>query len=359
MLAAAGRKDDRVSATASVRAIRRRELLRIAAADLCGLADVAEVGEGLTEITHATLEATLMVATRVAEHERGAPVPTRMAIVSMGRLGGHEIGYGSDADVMFVHEPLPGADPSRGIAGRPAVANEVRRLLALPGRPGARGRRRAAARGSAGRAGAHARLLRGVLRQVVGGVGGPGAAAGRGGRRRRRAVRAVHRADRPASLPRAGLGEADVREVRRIKARVDEERLPRGADRSAHLKLGRGGLGDIEWTVQLLQMRHAGQVPGLRTTRTLLALKAAREAGLVAPEQSYALAESWRLASRARNAMTLVRGTSGDQLPRDVRDLAAVSAVLGYEPGETETMTNDLRRVMRRARAVVDQIFWD
>ena len=68
-------------------------------------------------------------------------------------------------------------------------------------------------------------------------------------------------------------------EVRRIKARVDDERLPRGADRHTHLKLGRGGLADVEWTVQLLQMRHAGTVEGLRTPQTLPALQAAAEAG--------------------------------------------------------------------------------
>ena len=66
----------------------------------------------------------------------------------------------------------------------------------------------------------------------------------------------------PLRYPAAGLTEDDVVEVRRIKARVDSERLPRGADPHTHLKLGRGGLADIEWTVQLLQLRHAGEVPG-------------------------------------------------------------------------------------------------
>ena len=70
-------------------------------------------------------------------------------------------------------------------------------------------------------------------------------------------------------------------EIRRIKARVDRERLPRGADPHTHLKLGRGGLADIEWTVQLLQLRYAGRVPALRSPRTLTALAAAREADLL------------------------------------------------------------------------------
>ena len=83
----------------------------------------------------------------------------------------------------------------------------------------------------------------------------------------------------PLRFPAGGRHEADVAEVRRVKARIDRERLPRGADPNTHLKLGRGGLADIEWTVQLLQMRHAGAVPGLRTPRTLDALGAAARGG--------------------------------------------------------------------------------
>src|SRR5690606_6665375 len=85
----------------------------------------------------------------------------------------------------------------------------------------------------------------------------------------------------PLRYPPEGISADDVVEVRRIKARVDSERLPRGADPHTHLKLGRGGLADIEWTIQLLQMQHAGSVEGLRTPRTLDALAAAREAGLL------------------------------------------------------------------------------
>src|SRR5204863_3420979 len=75
--------------------------------------------------------------------------------------------------------------------------------------------------------------------------------------------------------PAGGLPEAAVREIRRIKARVESERLPRGADPHRHLKLGRGGLSDVEWAVQLLQLRHAGDVAALRTPSTLGALRAA------------------------------------------------------------------------------------
>ena len=119
----------------------------------------------------------------------------------------------------------------------------------------------------------------------------------------------------PLRFPEDGISADDIVEVRRIKARVDDERLPRGADPHTHLKLGRGGLADVEWTVQLLQMRHAGRVEGLRTPQTLAALEAAVEADLVAREDAETLAASWRLVSRVRNAVTLVRGRPADQLP--------------------------------------------
>jgi glutamate-ammonia-ligase adenylyltransferase len=158
--------------------------------------------------------------------------------------------------------------------------------------------------------------------------------------------------------PEAGIGEDEVHEIRRIKGRVDAERLPRGADPATHLKLGRGGLADIEWTVQLLQLQHAHDVPGLRTSRTLDALAAARDAGLVADHDAALLDEAWRMASRIRNAVTLVRGRASDQLPTAARERRAVAAILGYPAGATDELTNDYLRVTRLARGVVDRVFW-
>jgi glutamate-ammonia-ligase adenylyltransferase len=128
--------------------------------------------------------------------------------------------------------------------------------------------------------------------------------------------------------PAAGLTHEQITEVRRIKARVDAERMPRGADPATHAKLGRGGLADVEWTVQLLQLRHGHAVAGLRTTRTLDALEAARAAGLISDADTAALSEAWILASRVRNALMLVRGRPSDQLPRHGTELAGVVRVL-------------------------------
>jgi glutamate-ammonia-ligase adenylyltransferase len=163
----------------------------------------------------------------------------------------------------------------------------------------------------------------------------------------------------PLRFPAQGISDADVMEVRRIKARVDTERLPRGADPKSHLKLGHGGLADIEWTVQLLQMRHSGDVAGLRTPRTVEALEAAADAGLLDPADASVLVDGWRTVSRARNAVALVKGSGSDTLPHDSRDRAAVASILGYPAGSTDAMVNDLLRAMRVSHAVVDRVFWE
>ena len=147
--------------------------------------------------------------------------------------------------------------------------------------------------------------------------------------------------------------------MRRIKARVDAERLPRGADPATHLKLGRGGLADVEWTVQLLQMRHAGArtracAPPAPSTRC----RPPSRPTCSAPSDADALAEAWRPASGLRNAITQVRGKPADSLPRDARERAAVAHIRGYPPGESDRMVNDYLRVTRRARQVVERVFW-
>ncbi len=164
----------------------------------------------------------------------------------------------------------------------------------------------------------------------------------------------------PLRYPAEGLGDDAVREIRRLKARMESERLPRGADPTLHTKLGRGGLSDVEWTVQLLQMRHGWAEPGLRTTRTREALAAAHAADLIGTEDAQILDEAWVLATRVRNAVMLVRGRAGRHLPlATARELAAVGRYLGYGPGHVGEMLDDYRRTTRRARAVVEELFYD
>jgi glutamate-ammonia-ligase adenylyltransferase len=377
-LAAVGRADGPEQAVTAVRGVRRRELFRTAAADIIGAykagggegpaegppsggpdgtaAAVDRVGEALSDLNAATVAGALRAA---VDARWGDTLPTRFAVIGMGRFGGRELNYGSDADVLFVHEPREGVDEREAGEAAFAVANEMRRLLQLPSsdppllidadlRP--EGRSGPLVRTLASYAAYYRRwslvwerhaLLRA---EPVAGDADLG----------RRFVELID----PLRYPEGGLEEEAVREIRRLKARMETERLPRGADPTTHTKLGRGGLSDVEWTVQLTQLRHGASEPALRTTRTRTALAAAREAGLIGDEDAGVLDEAWLLATRVRNAVMLVRGRPGDTFPSEPRELAAVGRYLGYEPGHVGEMLEDYRRTTRRARAVVDRLFY-
>jgi [glutamine synthetase] adenylyltransferase / [glutamine synthetase]-adenylyl-L-tyrosine phosphorylase len=359
VLSGIARHTDPIDAIGVVRAMRRREVFRVAAADLVGLLPPEQVGEPLTAIAEATLSGAMEAAVRAVELERREPLLTRIAVIAMGRLGGREMGYASDADVMFVHQPLDGADEQAATECALAVANEMRRLLALPSpepaltidpnlRP--EGRQGPLVRTLASYTAYYSRWgedwERQALLRAAACCGDPLLGA-----------RFIEMVD-PLRWPTGGLTEQQVREIRRIKARVESERLPRGADPSTHLKLGPGGLADVEWTVQLLQLRHAAEVPSLRTTRTRAALIAAARDGLLGEDDEDALRTAWQHANAVRNAVVLVTGRQSDSLPSDVRVLSAVSRVLGYGPGEVATFLDDYRRGARRARAVVERVFY-
>ena len=149
-------------------------------------------------------------------------------------------------------------------------------------------------------------------------------------------------------------------EIRRIKARVDSERLPRGADPATHFKLGRGGLADVEWTVQLLQMQHAGARPRAADDQDARgAAGGRRRTTCSTPPTPRALAEAWRFASRARNATVQVRGKPSDQLPRDAVSARRWRAILRLRArGSRTRWSTTTCASARRARAIVDRVFW-
>ncbi|MGQ0841430.1 bifunctional [glutamine synthetase] adenylyltransferase/[glutamine synthetase]-adenylyl-L-tyrosine phosphorylase [Actinokineospora sp.] len=348
------------NAVTAARSLRRHELLRIACADLLGFMEVLSVCAALSSVWSAVLQASLAVVDRAESAAAGGRLAT-IAVIGMGRLGGAELGYGSDADVMFVCEPTAGVSDSDALKYAGRVAQSVRKLLGSPSqdpplqvdvdlRP-------------EGRQGPLVRTLesyrayyaqwsevweaQALLRACpVAGDDDLGA-------------RFIAMID-PVRYPAGGLDSVHIREIRRIKARVDTERLPRGADPTTHTKLGRGGLADIEWTLQLLQLRHAHTHPSLRTTSTVDGLRAAAEVGLIARADADALCEAWLLATRVRNAATLVRGKQTDQVPTHGRELAAVACALGHALDEDPGVFLDsYRRTTRRARAIVEHLFYD
>ncbi|MEV4394748.1 bifunctional [glutamine synthetase] adenylyltransferase/[glutamine synthetase]-adenylyl-L-tyrosine phosphorylase [Nonomuraea sp. NPDC049607] len=341
------------TAVAAVRGLRRRELFRTAVADISQLLDIETVGTALSSLNDVTLQAALDAALAKA------PDVTRFAVIAMGRLGGMECSYASDADVMFVHSPLPGVEEREATDAAFAVANELRRLLSLPApdppllidpdlRP--EGRQGPLVRTLASYRAYYARWSAPWEAQAL--------------LRARFSAGDAALGDAFISMidelryPSEGLREDAIREIRRLKARMEAERLPRGADPALHTKLGPGGLSDVEWVAQLLQLCHAGGVPALRTTRTIGALRAAAAEGLLDPADELVLAEAWRFASRVRDAIMLVRGRPGDSVPADAGERRLIARTLGYPPDGSEDFLDDYRRVTRRARRVVDRVFY-
>jgi len=360
---AAARAPDPQAGIRVLRGLRRQELLRLASADLLGRLDVVGLGRALTDVAAATLQAGLDVAVRAYAIETGievADVPMDLAVIGMGRLGGGEMGFGSDADVLFVHRAGDGADEKAATAAANAVAHTLRRLLSEPApdpafevdadlRP--EGRQGALVRSLSAFREYYERWVsvwevQALLRAVP--VAGD----------EKLGAEFVELID-PIRFRPEGLTTDEVAEIRRIKARVERERLPRGADPATHTKLGRGGLADVEWTVQLLQLQHAAELPALRTPSTVEALEALREADLLDAEPGNALQAAWELATRARNAIFLVRGRPSDQLPRPGLELVGVARACGYGPDmDAGQFLDDYRRITRHARTVVDQVFY-
>ena len=388
------RHEDSADAMRAVRYLRRREILRIAMGDALNLLSVQQVCTGLATVDERTIGAALALAEREEvnagerdekttpqkndapqsdsqeatgeslEDEQRNPLLTEITVIAMGRLGGAENGFGSDADVMFVHRPVEGTDEKEAQAQANRIVNRLMQLIKQPVRPAIRAERPLEVDADLrpeGKQGALVRSLdsyrayyerwaetwefQALLRaRPIAGSEDLGSAF-------------VELID-PYRYPREFTVE-QAQQVRRMKARVEHERMPHGADRTRQLKLGRGGLSDVEWLVQLIQLQHAHKVEGLRTTSTLDALDAAVQANLVTAEDAEVLRDAWLLATKIRGGNVL-RGVRQSDLLPTLRDaLEAVARWSGYTPGSARQLEEDYLRVTRNARKVYEMLFFE
>ena len=157
---------------------------------------------------------------------------------------------------------------------------------------------------------------------------------------------------------RAQLGAEEIAEIRRMKARIERERVKGRQDRRYQVKLGVGGLADVEFTVQLLQMRHGHSQPALRTPNTLKALEALDRIGLLERRDAAWLLDAYLLLNRVRNHMFLLRGLATDALPDRDEELEKLARSLGYGRLARARFLEHYRRVTRRARRVTDRVFY-
>lgn len=314
-----------------------RNLFGIASRDILGLADVGTVGSDLSALA----EASLQVALDALEPQ----IP--FAIVAMGRFGGAELSYASDLDVIFVYDGgLSAVDEANRIAGRllkfvngSTPANQIYEIDADL-RP-------------EGKQGSLARSLDGYLKYWQ----NYALVWERQAMTRARPVagdlelgqRLLDTLDEFVWGP--GLSADDAREIRRMKARIERERIPHGEDPQFHLKLGRGSLSDIEFTAQLLQLRSGVRAPG-----TMAALEALVKADVLDADDAEILMESYRFCERTRDRWYLVNSKPGNSLPTQPEQLRWLARSLGMRSPD---LREHYRRVTRRARAVVERVFYE
>lgn len=352
MRALASRRDSIDDAASALRIVHRREILRLAMGRVIGVTDDDEVARGL-DAAHTALLDGLLLALRRTRPEDDA---IELTLIGMGRFGGGEMGFGSDIDLMAVCRAPESGAPDDTLKRASGLVAELRRLISDPRFPvdldfdlRPEGKNGPLVRSLESYRAYYARwsvtwetqaLLR--ARPVAG-----SAQLGRD------FVALADELRYPAEFP-----EQSIREVRRIKARVESERLPRGVEPNRHLKLGPGGISDVEWLVQLIQLEHGSRHPDLRTVSTLGGLAAAVSLEYLSDESGEHLEESWRFASEIRSAGRLWSGKSSNVLPFAREDLEGIAGVLGLPSGQTTELEERWLSVARRARAVFEREFF-
>jgi len=330
-------RTDRAERRAGLHRLATAERVRIAAADVLGLAPVEVTAASLSALAEAVLSAALGVV------EPAVP----FAVIAMGRFGGAELSYASDLDVLFVYDGTGSADFAAAEQAAEALVRFVNgttpaeRIFTLDADLRPEGRGGPLARSLDGYRAYHRRWAQTWERQAL--------------------LRARPVAGDPALSQRfldaahewvwgRPLGEEEVREIRRMKARIERERIPAGDDPQFHLKLGRGSLSDVEWTAQLLQLCHGVASPG-----TMAALQRLVTAGAMAADDAAVLAEAYRFCEQVRNRWYLVKGSRGDALPARADQLARLARSCQTTPAG---LRDEYRRVTRRARAVMERLFY-
>ncbi|WP_034528017.1 bifunctional [glutamine synthetase] adenylyltransferase/[glutamine synthetase]-adenylyl-L-tyrosine phosphorylase [Bifidobacterium stellenboschense] len=351
----------------SMRAMRRHEIERIGLAWMSGVMDDAASLEGMTDVYDAIIDAALTWAVNHRMREFGGATPddapAALAVIGMGRYGGREVNFSSDADAILIYRPGDGVDEHTANLFARKVVEDLRAILQGPTtlepkieldldlRP--EGKNGPLVRSYASceeyyRSWSSTWERQALLRARY--------AAGDEALAR---DFLTNLAD-PLRYPHVDLTDAEIGDIRKLKARMEAERLPRNVRRDRHLKLGKGGLSDVEWTVQLMQLRHAGDIKELRVGGTLAALDVLERRKLIDAADAATLRHAWTMCTAARNGNYLWSGrvNQADILPDDMYSLGGIAVYLGYDANRGQHFENDLLAVMRKAREVTDRLFY-
>ena len=359
------RYDDSLADAANMlRALRRHEIERIGIGWMTDVIDSAQALNGMTDVVDSIIQASLQWAVHDTMRANGMDGPAaHLAVIGMGRYGGREVNFSSDADVIIIYRPAHGADDSAANSFARKVQEQMRMMLMGPVstepkieldmdlRP--EGKNGPVVRSYASceeydRAWASVWERQALLRARF--------AAGD----KELAEDFLANVANPFRYPAERLTDDQLQEIRRLKARMEAERLPRGVRRDRHLKLGRGGLSDVEWTVQLLQLQHAHDIEALQVNSTMQALDVLVEHGLIVMEDAKILRDAWQMCTAARNGNYLWNGRANraDILPDQHFDLSGIATYLGYDPDRGQQFENDILSQMRKSREVCERLFY-
>jgi glutamate-ammonia-ligase adenylyltransferase len=322
-----------------LRRFKRREMLRIALSDLAGEADGPAVGGGLSALAEACLEAAVADAT----------IP--FAVIGMGKLGGRELSYSSDLDVMFVFD-------GSAAEGERIAAELVRAISEVT--PEGQAFRIDAGLRPEGKSGVLARSVESYAEYYsrwsqpwehlasikARAVAGDMTVANR-------LIDLTRELAFPVSVPASALAE-----IRHLKVRMEKERIPRAVDARRHSKLGPGGMTDIEFAAQLIQFQHGHRAPSLRVEGTLDALEAAASEGLLEPQDLDRLQDAYRFLMELRNRLFFLYGRPTDVLPVKPEEMEALGIAMGYSEQPRQELDDAYLRHTRRARKVAERIIF-
>ncbi len=372
LLSRAQRYRDPAECLGAMRRFKNEELLRIGLNDIAGVLDVPAVAHQLTAIAEGVLDQALFLASAELIERYGTPLdggrPATLAMLGMGKLGGAELGYHSDLDLIFVYggSGRLGDESTGGSRGRISAREFFGKLtqrflsfLQLQFREGTLYRVDTRLRPS-GNQGTlvvsfqafrdhHSKRAQLWERQALI-KARPVAGDPELGQRIRREIIEPLTFERPLP-PNAAV------EIDRLRTRMERE-IAKETHEVANPKTGHGGLVDVEFSTQYLQLLHGRLDPSLRSPSTLRALDALVDRGLLPFEDGEILREGYLFHRRVESRLRLVHGQSLALLPTAGKPLAQLARRLGYwEQGGAETFLAEYREWAGRVRAVYARIF--
>lgn len=360
-LAGAERGSARLDA---LRRVKKAEELRIGLQDILDRADATETHRALTHLAEACLEAALQMADQDLTARFGTPDPPGFAIVALGKLGGKELSYASDLDLVFVYRQegtTTGPERISHTEYFSKLADRITKILTSITQEGAVYRVDMRLR-PGGQKGELAQPLLAFethfirmaelwerqayikARPVAGDheVGGAFLA---------QTHRFVYESPEQADL---------AERIQAMRHRMETERGG-GGSKGAHVKLGSGGIVDIEFLAQYLQLRHGRSHPDLRIPGTLEALRGLAAEGLLPAEDAAVLEESYRFLRRVENRLRIVADLSVNTLPAAPAKLEKLAKRMGYRPqgddSARERFQKDYAAHTGRVRTIYNRVF--